>query len=394
VSGQFLAGRRDQHDVASVGALVAAAVVPVLALGLTWTEAREQWPLLGACAALAVAAEAGFQLIKKRSRLSEKQTQSTDEALRAQHRHDGQTSGPLADEARDEFRPPSLPADPDPTSPLILRSPGVPRPSVSGTLARNVRASADVLWSAKVGGRDEDYEDAFATSPEHGRFAVADGASSSFEAGAFAQALVDHYVRFDVPTGPHGIDRWIASALGRHRLLAEQTADADERHADASSSDDADWWLGEATSRGAFATFLGVSIGMDGTWRALSIGDSCLTHLRPAAAGGGYDRIRSFPLSASYDFGSTPGLVASNIDLLDGAVSAAQTASGRCDPGDVLCLSTDAITMWALQNEEAGVNVWAHLVTSSQKRFAEHAELARRRGEMENDDLTVLRIRM
>src|SRR5262245_62740125 len=93
----------------------------------------------------------------------------------------------------------------------------------------------------RAGNTADEYEDALDADAEAGRFAVADGASESCFAGAWARLLADGFVRHDGPW-----PGWLRKA--RRRWEAEHR------------SESLPWYLQERFEEGAFATLLGVAL--------------------------------------------------------------------------------------------------------------------------------------
>src|SRR6476661_4931021 len=138
-------------------------------------------------------------------------------------------------------------------------------------------------------------EDAFACNRTTMRFAVADGATESFDAASWAQRLAT---------------TWVNSS----GLLTEEdfwTWLTDEGHAHNDSWDrrDLPWYSMEKRRAGSFAAFVGVEIQPDKSWTAVALGDSCLLHSRNS------DLLTMFPVSGSIDFGSAPVLAPSCTEL-------------------------------------------------------------------------------
>jgi hypothetical protein len=232
-----------------------------------------------------------------------------------------------------------------------------------------------LTWSAfrvpKDGQSEAECEDAYAADTECGLFAIADGASESAFAGAWAQMLADGHVK-------HGMawSHWLADA---RRVWLERSRDQEMP-----------WYVEAKFDEGAFATLLGLQFdqpraGDGGVWRAQAVGDSCVFQMRG-------ERVRSFPIKHAADFDSRPALIGSR----------RLTAAGRCRrlrargswrPGDVFLLATDALAQWLLQDREAGGVAWVGLqrIEDSQA-FAALVAHLRRRGQLRNDDTTLMRV--
>ncbi len=110
---------------------------------------------------------------------------------------------------------------------------------------------------------------------------------------------------------------------------------------------------------GSYGTFLGFEIGdLDGDgrsswWRALSIGDTVLFHVRGAKL------VGQSPTLRADDFGRGPSLVHSSSEWLRSDCSAIVLEhGGPLLDGDVVLVATDAIAAWMLRRHESGAPVW------------------------------------
>jgi hypothetical protein len=219
----------------------------------------------------------------------------------------------------------------------------------------------------------DEYEDACAGNAAAGRFAVADGATESSFAAEWARLLVERFVA--EPTG--GWSDWLPTL--RQRWAAEV------------GGRDLPWYAEAKFEQGAFATFLGVAMEVrqaQGRWRAVAVGDSCLFHIRQ-------DRLlRAFPLTRSADFGSHPDLVRSRPPDRPSRRPKRRRARGTWEPHDRLLLMTDALAQWFLKQAEQGEQPWRSVEESkTDVDFGAWVEDLRDRGELRNDDVTLLTIR-
>ena len=210
-----------------------------------------------------------------------------------------------------------------------------------------------------------EYEDAFAGDPARRRFAVADGASESSFAAAWARLLAEGFV---AARRPWRDLNW----LGPLRQRWAQEVDGLELP----------WYAEMKREEGAFATLLGV-VFRPGRWRALAVGDSCLFRTR-----GGRLR-KAFPLTASADFGNQPRLLGSR-----GRVSLTEHARGRWRPGDHFLLMTDALAQWFLRRSEQGERPAAEIAEllrggDRPAAFADWIE-RKREQDLRNDDVTLV----
>ncbi len=233
----------------------------------------------------------------------------------------------------------------------------------------------NVLFQPKRGDTEDEYEDAWAADPARGRFAVDDGASETAFAGRWAQLLTEEFLEAKRPLD---LTAWL-----------EQPR---QRWADEMMSLELPWYAEMKRELGGFAAFLGVrlhgpSADRPASWRAVAVGDSCLIRVRQDG------RIRSFPMRKASDFGNQPRLIGSRGHP---EIETAY-AHGVLSPGDRLLLLTDALAQWHLQCQEqggrAGDDVAAVLSADQpDAAFASWIEEQRDRGELRNDDVTLLAI--
>jgi Protein phosphatase 2C len=220
----------------------------------------------------------------------------------------------------------------------------------------------------KRGHSEAEYEDAFAGDGRAGRFALADGASESSFAAAWARLLVEGFVR-----GPGKWPAWLPPL--RQRWAATGCAGA------------LPWYAEAKFEQGAFATLLGVALGpRRRRWRAYAVGDSCVFHVR------GGRLLRAFPRTCSAEFDNSPRLVGSR--PLPGGTPPRERTSGPWRPSDRLLLMTDALAQWFLRRVEAGRRPWKALERlRTDEDFARWVERLRDREELRNDDVTLLAVR-
>jgi hypothetical protein len=199
-----------------------------------------------------------------------------------------------------------------------------------------VRAS--LRWHAfhthKRGNAPDEYEDAFAGNPAMARFAVADGATESSFAGAWAKLLVEGFI--DAKGKPWRNLAWLGPARERW------AADVDTLSLP--------WFAEQKRQQGAYATLLGIIFtrGTDagGAWHALSVGDSCLFRFR------GNKLLHSFAMTRASDFSGRPCLFGSRGRAEETPYQALQRARGKWRPGDRFLLMTDALAEWMLRRNE------------------------------------------
>jgi hypothetical protein len=280
----------------------------------------------------------------------------------------------------------SAPPPPDPVEPLIRQDSSTVscRPAPTLKEVTDGIAVVDIAWTvgrlrfqgfgfAKAQG--ELSEDAFAGHLRTGSVAVADGASTSWQAGEWALQLCDAWVRPDGAWGP-----------GEHEtcVAAVQRSFQDPGHTQQAGPNQ--WFADEVARRGAFAAFLGVSFdtaaGQPVAYRALSVGDVCLLHYRNGML------IASFPITSSDELNSRPELIGSSLGR---RTTPPEKSSGELEPGDVLVLATDGVAGYLLGEGPSGEGLCA-LTYGSVADIAGALGTARATGAMVDDDYTLVRV--
>lgn len=229
--------------------------------------------------------------------------------------------------------------------------------------------SKSLTWRAfavpKAGHGQDEYEDACAANPAAGRFAIADGASESSFARAWADLLVNNFTQ---QAGRWS--RWLPAARSRwHDSCQDQVIS---------------WYAEDKFLAGAYATFLGIAFQPPdfGSWHAAAVGDACLFHVR------GGRLLRAFPVRHAHAFGSQP--------VLMGARKASRKtkrlhARGDWRENDTLLLMTDALAHWFLDKAASGTKPWDEaLAVTTQDAFETWIAALRQTAGLRNDDVTLM----
>jgi hypothetical protein len=241
--------------------------------------------------------------------------------------------------------------------------------------------SVEAFSCQKAGNARSEYEDAWAVrgsdSPTRCRVAVADGATESSFSALWAQLLVESFVRARA-TSPDFFTRLDAvRRLWRSKIRKRPLP----------------WYAAEKAGRGAYAAFVGASIGaISRTYRAVAIGDCCLLHVTglPSDA----RLLEAFPLSRSEEFGSSPFLVGSVKKPDDDPLPRVRVCEGVLAERDALFFASDALAAWLLRRSEKGEPVWEWIGPAgirTQQDFETLVDRAREDG-TRNDDMTLVRI--
>ncbi|WP_018640141.1 hypothetical protein [Parafrankia elaeagni] len=234
----------------------------------------------------------------------------------------------------------------------------------SRSTAVAVALTATSRTVTKLGRGAEENEDRCATCPERGRFAVADGASTSARPEVWSRLLVDAFVR-------DAVDPLAAEVLPglRERWWAEVNRPG------------LPWYARAKLQLGADASFLGLTVDVGNQlWAATCVGDSCVFHVsagRTCAAG---------PVEHSTDFSRFAQLVGSRGPSRPEPV----VLGGAYRPGDVFVLATDALAQFLLRAVEArGRMPSPGWLAHSAARFARAVDAYRHHGCLANDDTTI-----
>lgn len=236
------------------------------------------------------------------------------------------------------------------------------------------------FWLPRRGNTPEEYEDAFDADSAAGRFAVADGATESAFARPWALKLVEDFVR---------------QTEAEPQSWAERLPMIQERWETAVGKEPLPWYVKEKYRRGAFATFLGLTVLETGdgavAWRAVAIGDACLLHTRTK------ELLSAFPLARSDQFDNYPNLIGSRAAVEHVCQNLSVHACGDALPDDRLWLMTDALAQCCLARHETGDELWEvleslRLSSDGDAEFGQWAETMRDDGGLRNDDVTLLAI--
>ena len=232
------------------------------------------------------------------------------------------------------------------------------------------------LLLPKLDHKASECEDAIAVDTQTFRFAVADGATESFDARNWAERLAQHWVQRKSTLTVEEFREWVATE-GR------------ELH-DSWTGLTLSWYSEEKARYGSFATLVGVELDLNTespSWQAIALGDACLLHFRNKTL------LKSLPLSGSEGFNSGPVLVASDSSLHESSMQSVVTDSGTFQDGDVLLLMSDAAASWCLQRFENGnFDVDQFLSAKSDEELREFFDAERMAGRIRNDDLAIVRI--
>lgn len=234
------------------------------------------------------------------------------------------------------------------------------------------------MYAPKTTHSEQEWEDAAAYSEQRGVVAVADGASSSYRAGRWSAALVESFVADD-PDLSGGVDAFVSWVTGLGERFQSQSVDVSGTS----------WYASDASRRGSFATFCGLQLHAGPTpgFRAAHVGDACLFHIR-----GG--RLVTATLDDPGTFGSTPDLLSSSTYNGSNGADRVSFVRSPIAVGDVIFLTTDALGAAMLRLDRAGQGVWRFFSEVGQQGFDRVVEALRAAEVMDDDDVTMLRVRI
>jgi hypothetical protein len=200
--------------------------------------------------------------------------------------------------------------------------------------------------------------------------ALSDGATESSFSQEWAKELVTAFINHDQPKSS-----WLVTAQQNWQQWLE--------------NQNLSWFAKRKVEQGAFATFLGLEILPDLSWKAIAVGDSCLFVVRNCELRiTNYELRKSFPLKQSEEFGNRPRLIATHSKVEQISFSKINGVAEVCDR---FYFATDAIACWIFKQLEANQDPWVKLdEISSQDMFANWVNELRDRHEIANDDTTLL----
>lgn len=231
-----------------------------------------------------------------------------------------------------------------------------------------MRLTVELAASVAKDPKRQDFnEDTFALGSTC--FALADGASESYDSQSWARLLTAAYL-LDQDVGVP----WVADRV--------------RAYVEASNFEALSWSRQAAFERGSFSTLLGLKWAANGSdVEVLAVGDSLAVHIRDGQL------LTSFPFQQAAQFDARPRLLSTLTKANDFVEEADFVPSSNVDwtvqPGDQILLVTDAVGHWLLAHDD----VLDSLVAASTYEDFERLVVARRLDQsMRLDDSTVLRL--
>ena len=255
------------------------------------------------------------------------------------------------------------------------------------------RFAARVLFAEKIHKQAEapdDNQDAYMAEANSTRFAVADGTTTSFFSKPWARLLVQHFCEDEANRDLEGLqsaaewDRW----LSHIRQKWQQEVQAQIGRTKGPQSIMLQNRFAEQQS--AAATFVGLQLDYQRSrWQALSVGDSCLVHLRDGRL------LQSLPLTNPDEFSNITEAISSG----PGSHSQPTLHSGEFAAGDTFVLLTDAIARWLLTRHDNNGARWSEAVRrlTSLRNWDDlqtFVQAERSSRALSNDDVTIVVVRI
>jgi len=231
---------------------------------------------------------------------------------------------------------------------------------------------------SRAGSGGQDSEDAVAHATNPARFALADGASTTFDPRSWAQKLAEAFVAQPPPFRTPTMHTWASILGGSWRQALKQ--------------DDLPWYAQEKARRdGSAATLVGLEIGnvrhAPRGWRAIAVGDSILLHIREGRP------LTTFPLQHPSQFGATPPLISTDPEYNRKSLEHLCSEAGECRSNDLFLLASDALGEWLLRRA-ADQPRWLRFIQNLEEDFETRIRSLQDAGEVELDDATLVTIRI
>jgi serine/threonine protein phosphatase PrpC len=215
-------------------------------------------------------------------------------------------------------------------------------------------------------------EDAWAQNNSLTCFALADGASESFDSKTWARLLVDKYVS-DCAFSPD----WVADAVQAYSRQYD--------------FDKLTWSAQHAFARGSFSTLLGLSLGANDTdLDVLSIGDCLAVLVRDG------EILHTFPFTTPEQFDERPTLLStsgpSNALWAANNFFGSASTTWQAEPGDIVYAVSDAVGRWVLELPREGKDISQVLAELQAETIETMFQELRETRKLKLDDWTVLRL--
>jgi hypothetical protein len=251
----------------------------------------------------------------------------------------------------------------------------------SDSTVTGTRLSSQLFTVPRIGDRSDENCDAAAKSNQHQAFAIADGASQSFNSGVWARLITS---------------RWVASDQTIDIKTVAERCSSEWQELSTTSLDSLppDSLIRKKMAEGSSATFGGIrSVRIDGGnfWEITAVGDILIV-VTQRMSGVTRSILRTFPFSIGAKFGEgAPHQVTTDTPYLRKTVS---VAIERAVPGLEFVMMTDAVARCIFDKITPNINIADLLpfLQRGQQSFTEWVTLQRTLDLLDDDDSTVLDI--
>ena len=218
---------------------------------------------------------------------------------------------------------------------------------------------------------------------ERASFAVADGATQTSFSGMWANCLVRHCTQ---------------TKLSEYAFL-EAIKKAGNEWQESLQGVELPWHAIEKVKQGAFSALALLEIQYDPlhpstaySWRALAVGDCCLFIAH------NHSIYLSLPLQHPSEFNNSPVLIPSKSEKIDTIKGRIHMAKGSLKRGDQLILASDAMASWIMRKLVSDAPEYTNLISAikddSFSNFSGWINTLRKKGELRNDDTSVILIEL
>lgn len=242
-------------------------------------------------------------------------------------------------------------------------------------------------------------QDRYALNADRHCYAVADGVAGSFVPGPWARIIAKGFVERSGQFASKEIfQQWLVECSQQWHMWIEQhwlpTMNAMRQQ---NGDMPGDW--SNDIRHGAQTTLIGCTLcpstqsqDVSTQVNVFAIGDGeCF--LFSCNTDGKWEMEGAFPFSDPNEFGSRPDtlVTVTRSDLLDRAWMQRKMATVNAQPGDLLVLATDTLAKWLLTQVQQNTDKWVPLLTNtSTDVFEQYIRQEFKRGQIEDDDLTLL----
>jgi Protein phosphatase 2C len=229
-------------------------------------------------------------------------------------------------------------------------------------------------------------EDAYGDDCAQGLFAIADGVGTALYSHIWARILVEYFLAAPLMSDdPFEVEWWLRQAQEHYKAQAPQPAQVS--------------WNAQqkVQHQGSYSTLATLRMlpGSESSPRAelFAIGDSCI-FIRSQRT----SELFSFPLAPTYDFNQAPVCLPSKLNMFNRHLHSFHTRVVDLAAGDSIILATDTVARWIMSAGHGtfadAKQAFAAVSSQTTATWADFITTCRRRGEMIDDDCSVLRLNL